>query len=207
MVYHYTYWASRYPSKDSTFFVKTILQKKTTKFVLEHPIYALKNQTIFHATCFNDNSEIAQLLLKSMREYQDVIDSGSIHIFENSLVNLNTREMNYFSRKVRKYISEYKTKVRRYAQNVFHNFLHPSTKVANKNYRYLGLNTFETQDVEGNTVMHLAVSNGSIGCIKLYVEHFADLMKENGDYYKPLELIYDRKTRNFFYSYFAKLKQ
>jgi hypothetical protein len=85
--------------------------------------------------------------------------------------------------------------------------LHPKTKVANKKYRYLGLNTFESKDYEGNTVMHISVSHGSVNCIKVFLAEFADLMMENGDYYKPLELIYDRNTRDFFYSYFEKLQQ
>jgi hypothetical protein len=43
VVYHYMYWACRYPSEDSIFFVKTMFEKKTTKFVLEYPLHALRN--------------------------------------------------------------------------------------------------------------------------------------------------------------------
>lgn len=55
--------------------------------------------------------------------------------------------------------------------------------------------------------MHIAVSHGSVNCIKIYLKHFADLMMENGNYYKPLELIYDRNTRDFFHAYFKKLQK
>lgn len=108
VLYHYMYWACRHPSEDSTIFVQTLLKKKSHKFVLEYPIHNVKNQTIFHATCFHDNHEMAELLLSTMRDYQDEIDSGSISIFEESLINLNKFEKDCFDSTFRKKMLEYK---------------------------------------------------------------------------------------------------
>ena len=104
-------------------------------------------------------------------------------------------------------LQEYDIDTKVYADFVYHNFLHPDTKLTNPRYRYLGLNTFETKDYDGNTLMHVAVSNGSVKCIKFFLESYVDLMQENGDHYKPLELIYHRATRDFFHEYFKRLKE
>lgn len=70
VIYHYMYWACKYPSESSDLFVKDVLEKsKANRIYLEYPIHALKNQTLFHAVCFYDNFSIAKLLMKSMRAY------------------------------------------------------------------------------------------------------------------------------------------
>lgn len=206
-VYHYLFWACRYPGEGSDLFVRDVLEKsKSTKIYLEYQIHALKNQNVFHAVCFHDNFATAKILMKSLRSYQDAINSGQRQIFRNSLVALNSKEKKLFDPKFINRVNDYHIDVKVYADFVFHNFLHPQTKITDQNYKYLGLNTFECKDYDGNTLMHIAVQNGSIKCTRLFLDNFADLMQENGDHYKPLELIYHRATRDFFYEYFKKLK-
>lgn len=72
VVYHYLFWACRYPGEGSDLFVRDVLEKsKTSRIYLEYQLHALKNQNIFHAVCYHDNFATAKLLMKTLRSYQD----------------------------------------------------------------------------------------------------------------------------------------
>lgn len=201
--YRYLYWAAWYGMNEEAV---EIIKEAKFRFVLEFPLHSLKNRTVFHACCFNDNLELAIILLKLLRESQEIINAGmhNSKLFDHLLVHLNHEQEKEFDKAFIDSLKSYPGFVKNTLHFYYNNIIQPDTP--NDIFtKFLALNTWESADEDGNTVLHLSTLYESHRCAEIFLREGADILRRNRNHLTPTNIVFGDKMRKFYKDFFKQL--